>query len=42
MRIGNRTFYCDKSRERLARHGVIALREAIAQSCDIYFYTWDS
>jgi penicillin-binding protein 2 len=39
MRIGNRTFYCDKSPAGYAHHGIIALREAIAQSCDIFFYT---
>ncbi len=39
MRIGNRTFYCDKSPSGYQHHGIIALREAIAQSCDIYFYT---
>jgi penicillin-binding protein 2 len=39
MRIGNRTFYCDKSPGGYQRHGIIAFREAIAQSCDIYFYT---
>jgi penicillin-binding protein 2 len=37
MRIGGRTFYCDNGR---GHHGVIALREAIAQSCDVFFYTY--
>ena len=36
MRIGGRTFYCDNGH---GHHGIIALREAIAQSCDIFFYT---
>jgi penicillin-binding protein 2 len=40
MRIGDRTFYCDKSAAGYAHHGVLALREAIAQSCDIFFYTY--
>jgi len=39
MRIGGRNFYCDKTASGYAHHGVIALREAIAQSCDIFFYT---
>jgi penicillin-binding protein 2 len=39
VRIGNRNFYCDKTSAGYARHGIIALREAIAQSCDIFFYT---
>jgi penicillin-binding protein 2 len=38
VRIGNRTFYCDKTASGYAHHGIIAFREAIAQSCDIYFY----
>lgn len=38
VRIGNRAFYCDKSAGGYAHHGIIALREAIAQSCDIFFY----
>ncbi|MFT3869997.1 MAG: penicillin-binding transpeptidase domain-containing protein [Nibricoccus sp.] len=37
MRIGNSNKTCDNG---LARHGVVALREAIAHSCDIYFYTY--
>jgi penicillin-binding protein 2 len=40
MRIGGRIFVCDKSASGYARHGVIALREAIAKSCDIFFYTY--
>jgi penicillin-binding protein 2 len=38
VRIGNRTFYCDKTGSGFARHGIIALRDAIALSCDIFFY----
>ncbi len=34
-RIGNRLFYCDNGR---GVHGNITLRDAIAHSCDIYFY----
>ena len=37
MRIGGRTFYCDNGR---GHHGVIGLRDAIAQSCDVFFYTY--
>lgn len=37
MRIGNSNKTCDNG---LARHGVVALTEAIAHSCDIYFYTY--
>ena len=37
MRIGGRTFYCDNGH---GHHGIIALREAIAQSCDVFFYTY--
>ena len=37
MRIGGHTFTCDNGD---GHHGVIAFREAIAQSCDIYFYTY--
>ncbi|MGA3008039.1 MAG: penicillin-binding transpeptidase domain-containing protein, partial [Opitutaceae bacterium] len=37
MRIGGHTFTCDNGE---GHHGVIDLREAIAQSCDIYFYTY--
>lgn len=40
MKIGDRIFYCDKSANGFARHGIIALREAIAESCDVYFYTY--
>jgi penicillin-binding protein 2 len=40
MRIGGRNFYCDKSASGYAHHGVIALRDAIALSCDIFFYTY--
>ena len=40
MRIGGRTFYCDKTASGYAHHGIIALREAIAMSCDIFFYTY--
>jgi penicillin-binding protein 2 len=35
MRIVNREFGCDNGN---GRHGVLSLSEAIAQSCDIYFY----
>jgi len=35
VRIGNRNFSCDNG---LGHHGSLDLREAIAQSCDIYFY----
>jgi penicillin-binding protein 2 len=37
MRIGGHTFTCDNGE---GHHGVIDFREAIAQSCDIYFYTY--
>jgi penicillin-binding protein 2 len=37
MKIGSRTATCDNG---LVSHGVITLREAIAKSCDIYFYTY--
>jgi len=36
MRVAGRTFTCDNGR---AHHGELQLPEAIAQSCDIYFYT---
>ena len=36
MRVSNKTFYCDNGE---AHHGKIKLAEAIAQSCDICFYT---
>ncbi len=35
MRIGGHTFNCDNG---LGHHGVIDLRQAIAKSCDIYFW----
>lgn len=35
IRIGNRVFYCDNGR---GIHGPVLLRDAIAHSCDIYFY----
>ena len=35
VRIGNRIFSCDNG---LGHHGRLALREAIAQSCDVYFW----
>ncbi len=35
VRVGNRNFSCDNG---LGHHGSLDLREAIAQSCDIYFY----
>ena len=34
-RIGNRTFFCNNGN---GQHGEVLLAEAIAQSCDIYFY----
>jgi penicillin-binding protein 2 len=36
MTIGNRRFGCDNG---LKQHGKLALTDAIAESCDIYFYT---
>ena len=39
IQIGNRPFYCDRTATGFAQHGHIALREAIARSCDYYFYT---
>jgi len=36
MMIGNRRFTCDNG---LGHHGELQLPEAIAESCDIYFYT---
>jgi len=33
-------FYCDKSANGFKVHGVIDLREAIAESCDVFFYTY--
>jgi penicillin-binding protein 2 len=37
MMIGTSRKTCDNG---LGHHGVVALREAIAHSCDIYFYTY--
>jgi penicillin-binding protein 2 len=37
MKIGGRIFKCDNGE---GHHGVIDLREAIAQSCDVYFWTY--
>jgi penicillin-binding protein 2 len=37
MKIGSSIKTCDNGE---GRHGVVALREAIAHSCDIYFYTY--
>jgi penicillin-binding protein 2 len=36
MRVGNRTFFCENGH---GQHGEVLLAEAIAKSCDIYFYT---
>jgi penicillin-binding protein 2 len=36
MMIGNRRFSCDNG---LGHHGILQLPEAIAESCDIYFWT---
>ncbi|HEY5078828.1 MAG TPA: penicillin-binding transpeptidase domain-containing protein, partial [Opitutaceae bacterium] len=36
MMVGNRRFGCDNG---LGHHGILTLPEAIAKSCDIYFYT---
>jgi penicillin-binding protein 2 len=36
MMIGNRRFTCDNGN---GHHGVLRLPEAIAESCDVYFYT---
>jgi len=36
MMIGGKRFVCENG---LVQHGAIALREAIAESCDVYFYT---
>ena len=33
FQLGNHTFHCDK------RHGPLAMDEAVAHSCDVYFYT---
>jgi penicillin-binding protein 2 len=35
LKVGNKMFYCDNGE---ARHGKVTLAEAIAQSCDVYFY----
>ena len=35
IRVGNKTFYCDNGER---QHGEITLTEAVAQSCDIFFY----
>jgi penicillin-binding protein 2 len=35
IRIGNHTFKCDNG---LGHHGALDLREAIGQSCDVYFW----
>jgi penicillin-binding protein 2 len=37
MKIGGRLFTCENGE---AKHGVIGFREAIAHSCDIFFYTY--
>lgn len=36
IQIGNRTFVCDNGR---GHHGEVLLPDAIAKSCDIYYYT---
>jgi len=36
MRVGGRIFTCENGR---VRHGEVALPEAIAKSCDVYYYT---
>jgi penicillin-binding protein 2 len=36
MTIGNQVFTCDNGK---GHHGALTMSEAIAQSCDIYFYT---
>lgn len=35
MMVGNKRFYCDNGEK---QHGVLGMAEAIANSCDIYFY----
>jgi penicillin-binding protein 2 len=35
IQIGNRTFYCDNGH---GHHGNVTLAEAIAKSCDVYYY----
>ncbi|HZP61069.1 MAG TPA: penicillin-binding transpeptidase domain-containing protein [Opitutaceae bacterium] len=37
LRVGGRTFSCDNG---LGHHGVIKLSQAIAESCDVYFWTY--
>ncbi len=34
LQVGNRTFHCDK----LSGHGSLSLEDAIAKSCDVYYY----
>ena len=34
LKVGNRTFHCDKT----TGHGSLDLYDAIAESCDVYFY----
>ena len=36
LKLGNHTFHC--WRHRYGGHGHIAMRDAVAQSCDVYFY----
>src|SRR6185312_10957834 len=36
MRVGNRTYTCDNG---AGHHGELSLVPAIAESCDVYFYT---
>ncbi|HMD60814.1 MAG TPA: penicillin-binding transpeptidase domain-containing protein [Opitutaceae bacterium] len=36
MMVGNRRFACDNG---LGHHGILMLPEAIAESCDVYFWT---
>jgi penicillin-binding protein 2 len=35
LKVGNKMFYCDNGEK---SHGKVTLAEAIAQSCDVYFY----
>ncbi len=37
LKVGNRIFRCDNG---LGHHGDIALREALGESCDVYFYAF--